>query len=428
MSLENPPLRTFASHKVFVGLSVLGALIALVAHDRLIPFDVPKFGLFQFGIDAHVYRAGGATVLNSSSLYAGNLVGELPFTYPPFAAIVFAPLALISTAGTDLLFGVGNMVLLFLIVRWSWKSLGFRDDRYLAAVSVSLALVATWLEPVRMTIWLEQINLALLALILWDLARPEGSRLRGIGVGIATGIKMTPGLFLIHLLLTRQWRAAVIGIAVTASTIALGFVVLYSDAATYWFGAVSDSSRIGDIGSGANQSLRAALPRWFDTDSVPIPLWLAVAGIVAVLGLVVAADAHRKGMPLLGLVVCGITAPLVSPFSWGHHWVWFLPLAVVCLDVALRSTRWIAWLLPVAAVIPQFAWFWVDPTGVYVIGTFMLRASSWIEFVMFTTAYPLTGLIVLVTVAVTLRTCDLRHITKGSRTGHEPTVDAASTA
>ncbi|WP_052493159.1 glycosyltransferase 87 family protein [Rhodococcus sp. MEB064] len=426
MILRKSDDRTFGSHRIFVALTVLGAAIAVFAHDRLIPFDVPKFGLFQFGIDALVYRAGGATVLGPEPLYAGNLVGELPFTYPPFAALVFAPLGVMSTTTTHLLFWLGNIVLLYFIVRSCWLFLGFRDDRSLRIVCLSLSVIFTWLEPIRMTIWLGQINLVLLALVLWDLTRPEGSRLRGIGVGIATGIKMTPGLFLIHLALTRQWKALLIGAVTAAVSVVLGFVVLFSDAVTYWFGAISDSSRIGDIGSGANQSLRASIPRWFGFDEAPVLLWVVIAGAVGVAGLLVAAAAHRKGLPLLGLIVCGLTAPLVSPFSWGHHWVWLLPLLIVCMDVALRASNPVAWLLPLLASLPQIAWFWVAPDNVYAIGTFMLPPSNRLEAVALQTVYPTTGVVVIVVVAVILRTCDFRHITKRSRTGDDAVVNTSS--
>ncbi|MGB3769779.1 MAG: glycosyltransferase 87 family protein [Rhodococcus sp. (in: high G+C Gram-positive bacteria)] len=407
-------------------LSVVGAIAAVIAHDRLIPLDAPKFGLFSFGIDALVYRAGGATVLSPDPLYAGNLVGELPFTYPPFAALVFAPLGILSVATTDIVFWLGNIVLLYVILRSCWTYLGFRVDRSLRIVCVAQSVIFTWLEPVRMTIWLGQINLALLALVLWDLTRPEGSRLRGIGVGIATGIKMTPGLFLVHLALTKQWRALIVGAGVAAASVAVGFVVLFSDAVTYWFGAMSDSSRIGDITSGANQSIRGSLPRWFGLDHTPTWLWLLVAGAVGVGGLLVAAAAHRRGLTLLGLIVCGLTAPMVSPFSWGHHWVWLVPLVVVCLDVALRASTPLAWLLPIVATLPHVAWFWVAPDDVYAIGTFMLPPSNAFEAAVLQTVYPTVGVLVIVVVALMLRTCDFRHITDRSRTDDEPVVNAVS--
>lgn len=421
---KSSSIRTFESHRLFVAATLVGAVVAVIAHDRLIPFDVPKFGLFRFGIDALVYRAGGATVWTSEPLYAYDLIGELPFTYPPFAAVVFAPLGLVSEATTHLIFWLGNLALIYLIVRYCWMHLGFRDDRSLRVVSAALTVIVTWLEPVRMTIWLGQINLVLLALVLFDLGRGERSRLRGIGVGIATGIKMTPGLFLVHLALTRQWRALATAAATAAATVAVGFVVLFSDAAQYWFGAISDSSRIGDITSGANQSLRASVPRWFGLAEPSTLLWILVAGAVGVAGLLVAAAAHRRGLPLLGLIVCGLTAPLVSPFSWGHHWVWLLPLFVVCLDVALRATSPLAWLLPAVAALPQIAWFWVAPDDVYAIGTFMLPPSSRLEAVAFQTVYPTTGVLVIVVVALLLKFCDFPHITSRSRTDDETGVDA----
>lgn len=41
-------------------------------------------------VDLHVYRMGGAAVLHGGSLYRLRYAGLLPFTYPPFAALLFA--------------------------------------------------------------------------------------------------------------------------------------------------------------------------------------------------------------------------------------------------------------------------------------------------------------------------------------------------
>src|ERR1700754_5120577 len=43
-------------------------------------------------IDLQVYRAGGEHVLLGSPLYDGGVLLDLPFVYPPFAALLFVPL------------------------------------------------------------------------------------------------------------------------------------------------------------------------------------------------------------------------------------------------------------------------------------------------------------------------------------------------
>ncbi|MGU3432238.1 glycosyltransferase 87 family protein [Actinomycetes bacterium M1A6_2h] len=394
--------RSFREHRVVVALSVVAAVVALIAHDRLIPLDTPLFGLFQNAVDAGVYRAGGQTVLHGTPLYDGNLIDDLPFTYPPFAALIFAPLGLISMVTTKLLFWVGNLALLHVAVRLCWRHLGYANDAWLTVVSACLAVVFTWLEPVRMTIWFGQINLLLMVAVLWDLTRPEGSRLRGVATGLAAGTKLTPGLFVVYLAATRQWRAAATAALATLTTVVAGFLIIPRDAARYWFTAVSESTRIGAPSSGANQSIRGALPRWMETVNPPVLLWAACVLVVGATGIAVAVIAHRRGHVLLGLTITGLTAPMVSPFSWGHHWVWFVPLIVLTMDLAVRRSRAL-WALPLALCAPLGCWYFTYPDGVRAIGTFMLPPPSFAVGVVIQSAYPLTYLAVVVGAAIALR-------------------------
>ncbi|WP_238424209.1 glycosyltransferase 87 family protein [Rhodococcus ruber] len=377
--------------------AVVATAAAFVTHDRLLGFT-EHFGLFGNGVDAVVYRHGGLTVRTSESLYSFVLFDLLPFTYPPFAAILFVPLSLLSIPGTAIAVNLTNLVLLYLAVWLSWRALGYADTGRLHVVSLALAAVCTWLEPVRMTIWLGQINLLLLVLVLWDLTRPEPARLRGVGVGIAAGLKLTPAFFLAYLAAVRQWRAATVATATFAATIVVGFVVIFSDARTFFTDAIVRSDRIGLISSPANQSLRGILARALHTDQPPTGLWLAAAAATAGLGLWAATAAYRHGQQLLSLTVCGLTAPMVSPFSWGHHWVWTVPLVVLCLDRAARWGRWWGYLLPAAAMAPLLAWYRSYPDQIVAIGIFMTPGGPVVR-TLAQCAYPLVFLTLL---AVTL--------------------------
>ncbi|WP_232333510.1 glycosyltransferase 87 family protein [Rhodococcus sp. p52] len=368
------------------GAMVVAAL-AFLAHDRLLGWH-DHYGLFGNAVDAVVYRHGGMTVRTSEPLYNFVLFDLLPFTYPPFAALVFVPLSMLTVAGTMIAVHLTNFVLLYLTVWLSWRALGYQDTTRLRIVSGALAVACTWLEPVRMSIWLGQINLLLLVLVLWDLSRPEASRLRGIGVGVAAGLKLTPALFIVYLAVVRQWRAAVVAAGTFAATIVVGFVVIFTDAWTYFTDAIIRSDRIGLISSPANQSIRGILARTLHTDEPSMWLWLICAAVVAAAGLSAAALAQRHGEQLLALTLCGLTAPMVSPFSWGHHWVWTVPLLVLCLDRARRRRRWWGYLLPIAAALPLVAWYRSYPDGVVAIGTFMTPAEPVLRTVA-QCAYPL---------------------------------------
>ncbi|MGN5237568.1 glycosyltransferase 87 family protein [Rhodococcus sp. SJ-3] len=396
----------------------LAAAAAFVAHDRLLGFDT-FYGLFGNTVDAEVYRYGGTTVRTSEPLYDFVLHDALPFTYPPFAALTFLPLSVLSIHGTELALNLANLVLVYLAVWLCWRQLGYRDSARTRLISIFLAVLFTWIEPVRMTIWLGQVNLILLVLVLWDLGRPERSRLRGIGVGIAAGLKLTPLFFIAYLAALRQWRAAVVATATFVATVLLGFVVIFSDSWRFWTSTIIRSERIGLISSPANQSIRGILARTLHTEDPPMWLWLLCAGAVGVLGLWAAYLAHRNGKRLLSLTVAGLTAPMVAPFSWGHHWVWVIPLLVLCLDQALRWRRWWGYLLPFAAAVPLLAWYRSYPDGVVAIGIFMTPGSPVVQSLLQAT-YPIVYTVLLVVVLATNRPTGITL----RREADPPTVDA----
>ncbi|MBF0660276.1 MAG: DUF2029 domain-containing protein [Rhodococcus sp.] len=378
--------------------AVILAGAAFLAHDRLLGFT-DYYGLFGNGVDALVYRHGGLTARSPEPLYSFFLFDSLPFTYPPFAALMFVPLSLLSAAGTTIAVNLVNLVLLYLVVRLSWRALGYEDSVWMRVVSAGSAVALTWIEPVRMTLWLGQINLVLLVLVLWDLSRPEQSRLRGIGVGLAAGLKLTPAFFIAYLVVVRQWRAAMVATVTFAVTIVAGFVVIFTDAWQFWTSAIIRSDRIGLISSPANQSVRGILARALHTQEPPMWLWLLCAAVVAGVGLWAAQLAHRHGRHLLSLTVCGLTAPMVSPFSWGHHWVWVVPLLVVCLDQAVRWGRWWGYLLPIAAAVPLSAWYRSYPDGVVAIGIFMTPGEPLVRTLL-QSAYPIVFAVLIVVVLI----------------------------
>jgi alpha-1,2-mannosyltransferase len=284
-------------------------------------------------LDLGVYRAGGHAILTGAPLYDHIVFQTLNFTYPPFAAIAFTPLALIPFGPLKILFSALNVVALALVIRLCLRKLSQRDDWPTVVV---LTGVLFWLEPVRSTIVVGQINLLLMLLLLWDLTRPASSW-QGVGVGLATGIKLIPGLFIGYLLITRRFRAAGVASAVFAGTIALGFVIAPASAAHYWRDTFLNANRIGKVAEAGNQSLAGVLARL----AAPAPhspaLWLAGALLAGAAGLAAAWLADRRGRELLAVTICGLTSCVVSPFSWNHHWVWFVPCVLLLPRLAASA-------------------------------------------------------------------------------------------
>jgi alpha-1,2-mannosyltransferase len=376
----------------------------------------PWWGITGNFLDVNVYRWGGHAVLSSIPLYEGLLTGddsgrfypEMPFTYPPFSALLFTPLNLVRPRLMEALWLALTLVLIYLAVRMCFRALDYRPDRVTVQVSVCLALITLSMEPVRSTVWLGQVNVLLLVLVLGDhLAWRSGRRWAGIGAGLAAGIKLTPAFLWGHWVLTGRWRLAVVSVVAFLGTVAIGLVVIPGDAIRYWSGTLFDSQRIGRDSMLANQSLRGAMARLAGVEMAPTWAWLVGAAVVAAGGLGVSALAHRAGHQLLGLTLAGMTMTMVSPFSWGHHWVWFVPLLVLTVHYAAAGTRRSLWLVPPLLWSATANWVQSFPDVNFpddrwvAMGLFMLGGDipPVIHGVM-TNIYPLVWLVVTVATAV----------------------------
>jgi len=293
--------------------------------------------------DLVVYRDGGLIVRHVSPAYDAHRASPLydwtgqngvQFTYPPFAAVVFAVASVLSWTAMRWAMTVASLAALGLSLWLVFGALGYRDQprvRLSATLGVSALALAT--EPVQQTLALGQVNLLLMLLIAADLLTggalvPEGGSRwwHGFGIGIAAGVKLTPLIFIPYLLLVRRYRQAATATAVFAATAALGYAVLPGDSGTYWAdGLFLKANRIVFLGTRGNQSLRGVLTRLAGSVNAGTVPWVAAAVLVVIAGLVIAALLYRAGQPVPAMLACSLTGLLVSPLSWDHHWVWVAP-------------------------------------------------------------------------------------------------------
>ncbi|MCH6160244.1 glycosyltransferase 87 family protein [Streptomyces marispadix] len=366
-------------------------------------------------IDIMVYRAEGWTVRTGGDLYAMRATyADLPTTYPPFAALLFTPLTLLDVADMRTLGTAGNLVLLVTVVHLSLRLIGRMPRPSLApyrsrtsrpawlfrlsvlprpAAALLVSSVAVWCEPLWTTLRYGQINLLLTALVLWDLSRRHGHRFSGAGIGAAAGIKLTPALFAVFLALcgtvravrrrragrhagtgggvrNHELRQSAVAAGTFACTVLLGALVLPRDSRRFWFDVLFRSERVGHAEITDNQSLRGVVARLLHTGEPGWP-WLVFAVLVAVTGLAVAAaaaSADRRRLPYApawAALVCAVTALLISPVSWSHHWVWCVPLVLLLGAEALARQRPLPWAASAAAAALLFCSYalWLVPHG-----------------------------------------------------------------
>src|SRR4051812_22265567 len=216
-------------------------------------------------VDSDVYVMGARTLLNGGDLYAGASAVDLRFTYSPFAAAMFVPLALLPAEAARWTLTVASLVALMVTVLVVGRRLRLRPW-----VMCWLVIAAAALEPVLRNLLLGQINLVLMALVVLDLLVVP-HRYRGFLVGIAAGIKLTPAVFVVYFLLQRDWRSAARAGAGFVASVLLGLVVAPSSTLSFWGGGFIGLSKFGSdavVGTD-NQSLLAFLLRLLGKPEVP---------------------------------------------------------------------------------------------------------------------------------------------------------------
>ena len=278
-------------------------------------------------VDLLVYRFGAGRVLAGQDLYSIGLTGNprtLLFDYTPFAALCSLPLTLVTSPAAQVIGLVVNAALLVYVVRRTLVRLGVTTSTELWSLGVLLVGLLCWLEPVRLSLQLGQVNLLILAVVVADLLGPDTRRWAGVGIGVVAGVKLTPALFVVYLVLTGRRRAAVVATVTFAATVVLGFLVLPRDSGYFWLrGGFDDVVRITSDPV-ANTSLKGLFVRMH---LIGAPTVAATAAL-AVVALAVAVLAWRRGQAVLGVAVVGMASAALSPFSWSHHWVWAVPLWV----------------------------------------------------------------------------------------------------
>ncbi|MFR9775957.1 glycosyltransferase 87 family protein [Micromonospora sp. MS34] len=284
--------------------------------------------------------------------------GALYFTYPPFAALLLRPFALLPLGATVVIFTALTLLGVLVTTRWLVTPVIERHDLpRLFTLTVAVLLVFA-VESTRETITFGQINMLLVVLILADLlfAVPGGRRWAGVGVGLATALKLFPGIFILYLLATRRWRAAIVASATATAATLLSAAVAPRDSWRFWTHELWATDRVGRTDYTGNQSLFGLLSRITAPEKPSQLPWLLLVLAITGYGLWRAARAANAGDELAGITLTGLVGGLVSPITWTHHLYWFIPAVVVLVDTALDTGpgtvpggRRRRWLLTLAA-------------------------------------------------------------------------------
>ena len=285
-------------------------------------------------VDLAVY-VDGARHLTDGTLY--DFFSEplhLPFTYPPFSAMIFLPLTWLPWTLLRILWQIASFGAIGVMAYSTLRLLGRAGPkapsplRHVRGIVVTITALGLWLEPVRTTFNYGQINLFLAALLLAGAVAGK-EWMAGFSVGIAAGVKLTPAITGLYYLLQRRWSAVIWSVVFFVATIGVALVVLPDETVRYFTKLIFDPGRTGPVWSAINQSLRGAIARLAGQDLTS--LWLVAAVAAGLLGLWVAWVCLKADDRAAAFLAVQFTGLLISLISWSHHWVWVLPLLLWCL-------------------------------------------------------------------------------------------------
>jgi len=337
-------------------LALAAYLAVVAAHPQLLSW-----------YDLNVYNHAGLIARSAPGrLYTWALPGGNKFTYTPFAGLVFAAGSWLPWVLLRWLMTVASVIA---VPATAWVTLGGlgRRGRDRTVLTLAVAAVGLWAEPVQRALQLGQIEPLLMLLIAWDLSQSDKRWWKGAGVGVAAAVKLVPLIFIPYLVLAGKFRQALAVAGAFVAATAIGFAALPHESVKFWLtGYFVRPNNVGDVASLLNQSLYALVARAMSGVRAAAPVYYVLVVVVAVIGLTAAGLLHRSGRPVAGWITCALTGLLLSPISWDHHWVWIVPVLALLADSAARArgaARWAYLALAAAAASVFGAWpqYWTGP-------------------------------------------------------------------
>ncbi len=332
------------------------AIVALSAAVGIALWQAWKSGPPNGLLDLQIYTNSARAWVNGGSLYDyRDPTFNLSATYPPIGPLLFTSLTPLTADGREVLFTAFNLLALFGCA-WSVAGLARVDPAKRFEWSCWAFTAAMVTIPVWLTLRQGQINIILWLLVLVDLdAMRRSSRWAGIGIGIATAVKLVPGLFILWLAASKRWRPLTLAIGALVAATGLGWALAPGDSMTYWTDLLWNSDRVGSVSDGRNNSALSVVARVFQPGFLRTGAWAAVLVAVLAIGLIRSLRASRVNDFLAVAAIVGCASAVASPISWTHH-LGFLLVALVAFWIQASTTK--------AKVFCVVAWLvLVDPGG-----------------------------------------------------------------
>lgn len=282
--------------------------------------------------DLHIYVGAIRHLQAGQPLYEFEAANGGPFTYPPFAAIVLWPIGHLPEG----LLQVSWLVLTCAAAATLAVAVGaaLSRDPHRRPVAVAAAACALTISaPIQSNLRFGQVSVFIVLLALADGMGLTPARWRGVLVGVAAAVKLTPLLFVAYFVISGRYRDAARAGAAFVGCAAIGAAVLPAESATFWAGTIAQTSRIGNLASLGNQSVHGMLLRaGVDPGSLPV-IWAALVAVICGIALWRARRIGLDGRPAHAAVLVGCATVAASPVSWTHHQIWPVLAAMLLIAV-----------------------------------------------------------------------------------------------
>lgn len=312
------------------------SLVALVFFISTLWFVFWGTGKPYVFYDLNSYR----DALNAVAAGATSTYDVLP--YPPFAFLMLWPLHVLPPTLGDqvwtalsMLLALGIALLLALRIMAATDS----DERPARTRLITLAAPCAFLLILSMPFYSQvtngQMSLAVMGLAFFDLAGVLPRRWRGVLVGLAGAIKVTPLVFVAYYLATGQRRNAARAMGSFAAFTAIGWIVFPSGSQQFWR-RVGGSEQFGDPARFDNLSIHSMLVRLSPELGAQTWLWVILGAGVVLAALWRARGHFQRGEAMESFLVVGAAATVVAPIAWPHYFVW-LPIVGIWLLFTRRD-------------------------------------------------------------------------------------------
>lgn len=273
----------------------------------------------EFLLDLEVFQDAGRAFVSGADLYSGDFPTRsgFRFIYPPVAALLFAPLAPMGAAVAQVGWTAATIAAV-----WAILAMVASRSRLPRPGLVALALtgVALLMEPIRANLSFGQINVFLFLLVTADVLGFTPRRLRGVLLGLAAGVKITPAAFALLFLVRRDWASLARSVATVAATAGVGYVVRPSESVHFWTTEFFVTDRAGHMNFVPNQALSGLLARAGVPEHIAEPTtsgFFLLAALCATWG---AWRLTRQGRDVEALLLVALGVFVASPVAVTHHW------------------------------------------------------------------------------------------------------------